>query len=92
MICSAGSSADRRRWWLRRAVARWPDYAADRTRNGRAFPLRRTASGTWRKTETPVPLDSTQRTRLVLDKYDHAYAVLPFGRIAGASSASGHTD
>ncbi|WP_320780452.1 BNR repeat-containing protein [Streptomyces sp. CRN 30] len=68
------------------------DYVADRTRNGRAFHVRRTASGAWQKTEIPVPLHSSQRTRLVLDRYDNAYAVLPFGRVAGASSASGHTD
>ncbi|MGW5634453.1 BNR repeat-containing protein [Streptomyces sp. NPDC003832] len=68
------------------------NYVADRTANGRAFHVRKNASGAWRKTEIPVPLGSSQRTRLVLDKYDNAYAVLPFGRIAGASHASGHTD
>ncbi|GAA2452845.1 BNR repeat-containing protein [Streptomyces glaucus] len=68
------------------------DYVADRTAHGRAFHLRRTASGTWRKTEIPVPPNSSQRTKLVLDRYDNAYAILPFGRIAGASAASGHTD
>ncbi|MEU3788473.1 BNR repeat-containing protein [Streptomyces fructofermentans] len=67
-------------------------YVRDRTANGRAFHVRRTAAGTWRKTEIPVALNSSQRTRLVLDKYDNAYAVLPFGRIAAASAASGHTD
>ncbi|MEU3278955.1 BNR repeat-containing protein [Streptomyces antibioticus] len=68
------------------------DYVTDRTANGRAFHVRRNASGTWQKTEIPVPLNSSQRTKLVLDRYDNAYAVLPFGRIAGASKASGHTD
>ncbi|MET8219350.1 BNR repeat-containing protein [Streptomyces hirsutus] len=68
------------------------DYVADRTANGRAFHVRRTASGTWRKTEIPVPLHSSQRTRLLLDRYDNAYAILPYGRIAGASAASDHTD
>ncbi|MCX5172868.1 BNR repeat-containing protein [Streptomyces antibioticus] len=68
------------------------NYVADRTANGRAFHVRRNASGTWQKTEIPVPLNSSQRTKLVLDRYDNAYAVLPFGRIAGASKASGHTD
>ncbi|MFF8479917.1 BNR repeat-containing protein [Streptomyces antibioticus] len=67
-------------------------YVTDRTANGRAFHVRRNASGTWQKTEIPVPLNSSQRTKLVLDRYDNAYAVLPFGRIAGASKASGHTD
>ncbi|GGW93644.1 hypothetical protein GCM10010297_14090 [Streptomyces malachitofuscus] len=66
-------------------------YVADRTAHGRAFHVRRTAAG-WRKTEIPVPLNSSQRTKLVLDRYDNAYAVLPYGRVAGASAASGHTD
>ncbi|CAL9660455.1 hypothetical protein SUDANB176_06976 [Streptomyces sp. enrichment culture] len=68
------------------------DYVADRVRGGRAFHVRKTASGSWRKTEIPVPLNSSQRTKLVLDRYDNAYAILPYGRIAGASAASGHTD
>ncbi|MFJ4830888.1 BNR repeat-containing protein [Streptomyces sp. NPDC088747] len=68
------------------------NYVTDRTANGRAFHVRRNSAGTWTKTEIPIALNSSQRTRLVLDKYDNAYAVLPFGRIAGASKASGHTD
>lgn len=68
------------------------DYVADRVAHGRAFHLRKNASGNWQKTEIPVPLNSSQRTRLVLDRYDNAYAVFPFGRIAGASKASGYTD
>ncbi|MEW2567913.1 BNR repeat-containing protein [Streptomyces sp. NPDC047070] len=68
------------------------NYVADRTPNGRAFHVRRTAAGAWSKTEIPIALNSSQRTRLVLDKYDNAYAILPFGRIAAASAASGHTD
>ncbi|OKI94811.1 Tat pathway signal sequence domain protein [Streptomyces sp. CB01249] len=67
-------------------------YAADRTANGRVFHVRRNASGTWQKTELPVAPASSQRTKLVLDKYDNAYAVLPYGRIAGASASSGYTD
>ncbi|MFJ9115232.1 BNR repeat-containing protein [Streptomyces sp. NPDC102394] len=68
------------------------NYVADRTANGRAFHVRKNASGGWQKTEIPVPLNSSQRTKLVLDKYDNAYAVFPFGRIAAASKASGYTD
>ncbi|MET9451706.1 BNR repeat-containing protein [Streptomyces cinerochromogenes] len=68
------------------------DHVADRTAHGRAFHLRKTASGGWRKTEIPVPLASSQRTKLVLDRYDNAYAVLPYGRIAAASQACGYTD
>ncbi|PSM40423.1 Tat pathway signal sequence domain protein [Streptomyces dioscori] len=68
------------------------NYVADRTANGRAFHVRKTAAGAWSKTEIPIALNSSQRTRLVLDKYDNAYAILPYGRIAAASAASGHTD
>ena len=68
------------------------DYVADRTANGRAFHVRKNPSGTWQKTEIPLPLNSSQRTKLVLDRYDNAYAVLPYGRIAGASKSSGYTD
>ncbi|MGW5665579.1 BNR repeat-containing protein [Streptomyces sp. NPDC003758] len=68
------------------------NYVADRTANGRAFHVRKNSSGTWQKTEIPVPLNSSQRTKLVLDKYDNAYAVFPYGRIAGASKSSGYTD
>ncbi|MGW7522105.1 BNR repeat-containing protein [Streptomyces sp. NPDC054783] len=68
------------------------DYVADRTAHGRAFHLRKNSSGSWSKTEIPVPLGSSQRTKLILDKYDNAYAVFPHGRVAGASRSSGHTD
>ncbi|AKJ09098.1 Tat pathway signal sequence domain protein [Streptomyces incarnatus] len=68
------------------------DHVADRTAGGRAFHLRKNSSGTWTKTEIPVPLNSSRRTKLILDTYDNAYAVLPYGRIAGASRSSGHTD
>ncbi|MDX2604878.1 BNR repeat-containing protein [Streptomyces caniscabiei] len=68
------------------------NYVADRTANGRAFLVRKSASGPWTKTEIPVPLNSSQRTKLVMDKYNNAYALFPFGRIAGATAASGHTD
>ncbi|WP_109003676.1 BNR repeat-containing protein [Streptomyces rishiriensis] len=68
------------------------DYVGDRTAHGRAFHLRKNASGGWQKTEIPIALGSSQRTKLVLDRYDNAYAVFPFGRIAGASRASGYTD
>ena len=68
------------------------NYVTDRTTNGRAFHVRKNSSGTWQKTEIPVVLGSSQRTKLILDKYDNAYAIFPFGRIAGASKASGYTD
>jgi hypothetical protein len=68
------------------------NYVSDRTANGRAFHVRKEASGAWRKTEIPVPLNSSQRTHLAFDQYDNAYAVMPYGRIVGASKASGYTD
>ncbi|MGW1810784.1 BNR repeat-containing protein [Streptomyces sp. NPDC002078] len=68
------------------------DYVADRIAHGRAFHLHKNASGAWQKTEIPIPLNSSQRTKLVLDRYDNAYAVFPFGRIAAASKAAGYTD
>ncbi|MEX3102461.1 Tat pathway signal sequence domain protein [Streptomyces sp. V2] len=68
------------------------NYVTDRTANGRAFHLRKNASGAWQKTEIPVPLNSSQRTKLLLDKYGNAYAIFPFGRIAAASKSSGYTD
>ncbi|MFF4504283.1 BNR repeat-containing protein [Streptomyces sp. NPDC001401] len=68
------------------------NYVSDRTANGRAFHLRKNSSGTWTKTEIPVALGSSQRTKLVLDKYGNAYAIFPYGRIAGASKSSGYTD
>ncbi|MFF0011171.1 BNR repeat-containing protein [Streptomyces sp. NPDC005374] len=68
------------------------NYVSDRTANGRAFHLRKNSSGGWQKTEIPVALGSSQRTKLVLDKYDNAYAIFPFGRIAAASKSSGYTD
>jgi hypothetical protein len=68
------------------------NYVGDRTANGRAFHVRKNASGTWSKTEIPAPLNSSQRTHLAFDRYDNAYAVMPYGRIVAASKASGHTD
>jgi hypothetical protein len=67
-------------------------YAADRTALGRAFHLRKTPSGSWEKTEIPLALDSSQRTKLILDRHDNAYAILPYGRVAGASRTTGYTD
>lgn len=68
------------------------NYVNDRTANGRAFHVRKNASGTWSKTEIPVPLNSSQRTHLAFDRYDNAYAVMPYGRIVAASKASGYSD
>ncbi|GGZ98367.1 BNR repeat-containing protein [Streptomyces bluensis] len=68
------------------------NYVTDRTNNGRAFHVRKNPSGAWQKTEIPVPLNSSQRTKLILDRYDNAYAIFPFCRVAAASRASGYTD
>lgn len=67
-------------------------YAADRTRWGRAFHLVRGTDGAWTKREIPVPLNSSGRTRIVFDRNDNAYLVMPFGRIVSASKAGGWTD
>ena len=68
------------------------NYVNDRTANGRAFHVFKNAAGTWKKTEIPVAPNSTQRTHLVLDRYDNAYAVMPYGRIVAASRSSGYSD
>jgi hypothetical protein len=68
------------------------DFVGQRRSFGRAFHLRRAASGAWQKTEIPVPLNAFGRSRLVFDAADNAYVVMPFGRIVAASRASGYTD
>jgi hypothetical protein len=68
------------------------NFVTQRQSSGRAFHLRRTSSGTWQKTEIPVPLNAFGRSRIVFDSADNAYVVLPFGRIVAASKASGYTD
>ncbi|MFE2179513.1 BNR repeat-containing protein [Streptomyces sp. NPDC059455] len=68
------------------------DYVADRTGYGRTFHVFKDTAGTWKKTEIPVAPGSTQRSHLVFDAYDNAYAVMPYGRIVAASKSSGWTD
>ncbi|MCE7000437.1 BNR repeat-containing protein [Saccharothrix sp. S26] len=68
------------------------NYAQQRTQYGRAFHVVRNSNGTWTKREVPVPPGSTQRTKLVFDRADNAYLVMPRGRIVSASKASGWTD
>ncbi|MFC0111518.1 BNR repeat-containing protein [Kibdelosporangium aridum] len=67
-------------------------YAADRTRWARSFHLVRNANGSWTKREIPIPPNATGRTRIVFDRNDNAYLVMPYGRIVTASKASGWTD
>jgi hypothetical protein len=68
------------------------DYQSDRQHNGRTFFLSRAADGSWSKVEIPVPSGSTQRSKLVFDRFDNAYVVMPFGRIVSATRASDWTD
>ena len=68
------------------------NYVAQRTQFGRAFHVYADAGGVWRKMEIPVPLNATGRSQIVLDRFDNAYVVLPFGRVVAASRASNWTD
>ncbi|MGW4115388.1 BNR repeat-containing protein [Actinosynnema sp. NPDC004786] len=68
------------------------NYAQQRAQYGRTFHVVRDADGTWTKREVPVPPGSTQRTKLVFDRDDNAYLVMPRGRIVSASRVSGWTD
>jgi hypothetical protein len=68
------------------------NYSQQRTQYGRTFHVARNSNGTWTKREVPVAPGSTQRTKLVFDRSDNAYLVMPRGRIVSASKASGWTD
>lgn len=68
------------------------NYVADRTAYGRDYHLYRDQNGTWHKTQIPVPLNTTGRSKIVFDRDDNAYVIMPFGRIVAASEASGWTD
>lgn len=68
------------------------DYVAGRVAHARPFHVHRDDAGRWHKTEIDVPLASSQRSKLAFDRYDNAYAVLPYGRVVAASAASGWTD
>jgi BNR repeat-containing family member len=67
-------------------------YAAQRTQFARTFHLYRDAAGAWHKMEIPIAPNATGRSRLVFDRWDNAYVVMPFGRIVAASAGSGWTD
>ncbi|MGA6168297.1 BNR repeat-containing protein [Amycolatopsis magusensis] len=67
-------------------------YAADRTRWGRAFHVFRTPDGTWTKREVPIQPHATGRTRVIFDRDDNLYLIMPFARIVTASKASNWTD
>jgi hypothetical protein len=67
-------------------------YAADRARWGRAFHVFRNANGSWTKVEVPIAPNATGRTRIVMDRADNIYLIMPFARIVTASKASNWTD
>ncbi|MGP4112167.1 BNR repeat-containing protein [Streptomyces sp. 4N509B] len=69
-----------------------PDYVAGRVANGYPFHVWRDAAGAWHKREIPFPLRSSQRSQILLDASDNAYVVMPYGRVAAASAASGWSD
>jgi hypothetical protein len=73
------------------------DYAAvgchdetypDRLAYARPFHQWRDADGTWHRFELPFRSGSAGRTKLLFDKHDSAYLVLPDGRIAVATAAA----
>ncbi len=68
------------------------DYARQRAQYGRTFHVSRSADGRWTKREVPIPPNHTQRTKLVFDRDDNAYLVMPRGKIVAASRASGWAD
>jgi hypothetical protein len=68
------------------------NYAQQRAQYGRTFHVFRGADGRWTKREVPVPPNHTQRTKIVFDRADNAYLVMPRGKIVAASKASGWTD
>ncbi|GAA3678269.1 putative BNR repeat neuraminidase [Lentzea atacamensis] len=68
------------------------NYAQQRAQYGRTFHVFRGADGKWTKREVPVPPGHTQRTKIVFDRGDNAYLVMPRGKIVAASKASGWTD
>jgi hypothetical protein len=68
------------------------DYVSGRIANAYPFHIHQDASGAWHKTEIPFALGSSQRSQLLLDAYDNAYVVMPYGRIAAASAESGWSD
>ncbi|KJK48315.1 Tat pathway signal sequence domain protein [Lentzea aerocolonigenes] len=68
------------------------NYAQQRAQYGRTFHVFRGADGKWTKMEVPIAPNHTQRTKIVLDRNDNAYLVMPRGRIVAASRASGWTD
>lgn len=48
--------------------------------------------GTWHTAPLPIPPHSSQRTALLFDRRDTAYAVLPFGRVLAATAAAPWSD
>ena len=74
---------------LRPATA---DYAIGRALHAWVHHLWLGHDGIWNSAALPIPPHSTQRTALLFDRRDTAYAVLPFGRVLAATAAASWSD
>jgi hypothetical protein len=68
------------------------NFYSQRAQLGRAYHSWRGVDGRWRNTKLPTLLNSSGRTKIVFDRYDTAYVVLPDARIIAATAGSGWTD
>ncbi|KAL1740843.1 hypothetical protein HDZ31DRAFT_46659 [Schizophyllum fasciatum] len=67
-------------------------YAADRTRNARAFHLYQTPGGAFTKVEIPQAINAVGRSQIALDGADNVYVVLPYVVVVAASKAADWVD
>lgn len=65
---------------------------SQRAQYARPYHHWRAADGTWHTMELPFYSGSSGRTKLLFDKHDTAYVVLPDARIAAATARSGWSD
>lgn len=68
------------------------DFYGERAAGARPQHSWRDLDGVWRTTPLPMLSGSAGRTKLVFDRRDDAFVVLPDGRIAAAHAATGWTD
>jgi hypothetical protein len=68
------------------------DFYPERRRFARPYHAWRDNAGTWHETRLPARLDSSGRSKLVFDRDDTGYAILPDARIMAATAASRWTD
>jgi hypothetical protein len=68
------------------------DFYPDRARLARPYHSWRDHDGTWRTMELPVRQGSSGRTKIVFDRHDNAYVVLPDARIIAARAKTGWRD